>query len=113
VLIMGDVDMFGNMLPFVSMSVLELQMAYGIMPLRHLIVPAKTVERFRELDKRIIMGEGWVRITYHGVVNVKDALGIAFPEAKRHLSPHNTLLAPLPSQPSQQPQPRIKVHVRD
>lgn len=86
VLIFGDVDMSGNMLPFNSMSLIELQYAYSVPSLRHLIVPALMVERYRELDKLVVMGEGWVPITYHGVENVKDALSIAFPEAKRHMS---------------------------
>lgn len=86
VLIFGDVDMSGNMLPFNSMSPIDLQYAYSLPSLRHLIVPALMVERYRELDKLVVMGEGWVPITYHGAENVKDALSIAFPEAKRHMS---------------------------
>jgi hypothetical protein len=97
VLIVGDVDMSGNMLPFHGMSVLEVQVAYSLPSLRHLIVPAPMVDRFRELDKRIVKKEDWVPLTYHGAVNIKDVLHIAFPEARRHMSPDHILLPPVES----------------
>jgi hypothetical protein len=76
-------NMHGELLPYNTLSVLDLQVIYNVSSLRHLIVPAAMVDKYRELEESIVIGNDWVRLTYHGVMNIADALDVAFPEKLR------------------------------
>lgn len=67
------------------MSFLDVAVTYQLENLRHLIVPQALLAKYRELDKRVKFPDGqeWVRIQYHGVENVIEALDVAFPPQSR------------------------------
>lgn len=51
--IVGDCNLSGDLLAFLSMSMIDVNIAYSVPRLRHLIVPHSMVDRLRELDSRL------------------------------------------------------------